>query len=65
MASSMAFGEKRFSASLLTFEFLENAKGTDLICTHQGAFFENSDGPELREKGWQELLGELAREVGG
>jgi uncharacterized protein YndB with AHSA1/START domain len=64
MASSMAFGEKRFSASLLTFEFLENAKGCDLICTHQGAFFENSDGPEMREKGWQDLLAALDREIG-
>ena len=63
IGSSMAFGEMRFSASLVTFEFLENAKGCDLICTHQGAFFEGSDGPEMREKGWQDLLAGLDREI--
>jgi len=33
--------------------------GTDVICTHQGAFFEGADGPQMREAGWQTLLNKL------
>jgi hypothetical protein len=62
-ASAMSFEGQRFSASLVTFEFLESAKGTDLICTHQNAFFENADGPDRREKGWQDLLARLEQEA--
>lgn len=62
-ASAMSFEGQRFSASLVTFEFLESAKGTDLICTHQNAFFENADGPDGREKGWQDLLARLEQET--
>src|SRR6266852_1566756 len=51
MASTMTLGDKRISASLVTFEFLPTEKGTDLIFTHQGAFFEGADGPEMREDG--------------
>ena len=64
-ASTMAFGERRFSAALITVEFLESANGCELVFTHQGAFFEGSDGPELREKGWQHLLAGLDGEVLG
>jgi uncharacterized protein YndB with AHSA1/START domain len=63
MASAMSFEGARFSASLVTFEFLESPKGTDLICTHQNAFFEGADGPERREKGWQDLLARLEQEI--
>jgi uncharacterized protein YndB with AHSA1/START domain len=52
-ASTMSLGEKRISASLVTVELLPLAKGTNLVCTHQGAFFEGSDGPERREAGWR------------
>jgi uncharacterized protein YndB with AHSA1/START domain len=45
-SSAMAIGENRISASLVTVEFLPTDTGTDLICTHQGAFFEGSDGPQ-------------------
>jgi uncharacterized protein YndB with AHSA1/START domain len=62
-ASTMTLGEKRISASLITIELLPAAKGTDLICTFQGAFFEGSDGPERREGGWQKLFDRLAIEV--
>ena len=41
----MTLGDRRISASLFTFEFLAAGKGTDLIFTHQGAFFERSGGP--------------------
>jgi hypothetical protein len=62
-ASTMSLGERRISASLVTFEFLQTAQGTDLICTHQGAFFEGSDGPERREGGWRHLLDRLGTEL--
>jgi len=58
-ASTMAVGEKCISASLVTFEFLASETGTELIFTHQGAFFEGSDGPEMREAGWRKLLDRL------
>ena len=62
-ASTMALGDNRFSASLVTFEFLRTDNGTDLICTHQGAFFEGADGPQIREAGWGKLLEQLAKEL--
>jgi uncharacterized protein YndB with AHSA1/START domain len=62
-ASTMALGDKRISASLVTFEFLPTDKGTALICTHQGAFFEGADGPQMREAGWRKLLEHLAKEL--
>jgi uncharacterized protein YndB with AHSA1/START domain len=61
-AYSMAFGDRRFSVSLVTFEFLPAASGTDLIFTEQGAFFEGGDGPERRREGWGKLLDKLAAE---
>ena len=62
-ASTMTFGDKRISASLVTIELLATDKGTDLICTHQGAFFEGSDGPQMREAGWRKLFDHLATEL--
>jgi uncharacterized protein YndB with AHSA1/START domain len=62
-ASTMALGDKRISASLVTIEFVPTDKGTDLICTHQGAFFEGADGPQIREAGWRSLLDKLAAEL--
>lgn len=56
MTSAMSFAGKLGSASLLTFEFIASGDGTDLICTHQGVFFEGSDGPQMREHGWRTLL---------
>lgn len=62
-ASTMIFGEKRISASLVTIELLRTDQGTDLICTHQAAFFEGADGPQIREAGWRQLLEQLAKEL--
>jgi hypothetical protein len=41
---------------------LPSEAGTDLIFTHQGAFFEGADGPEMREAGWRKLLDRLTEE---
>jgi uncharacterized protein YndB with AHSA1/START domain len=62
-ASTMTFGDNRISASLVTIELLATDKGTDLICTHQGAFFEGADGPQRREEGWRKLFERLGTEL--
>ena len=49
------------SSSQATVELLPTEKGTDLIFTEQGAFFENSDGPQGRQHGWGILLDQLAK----
>jgi uncharacterized protein YndB with AHSA1/START domain len=64
-ASTMTLEQNCFSASQVTLEFLPTENGTDLICTHQGAFFEGADGPEMREAGWRKLLDSLATELAG
>jgi uncharacterized protein YndB with AHSA1/START domain len=61
-ASTMSVGERCISASLVTFELAPSEAGTDLLFTHQGAFFEGADGPKMREEGWRKILEELAKE---
>ena len=61
-ASTMTIGERCISASLCTFELMPSDAGTDLIFTHQAAFFEGADGPEMREEGWRKLLDQLTAE---
>jgi len=61
-ASTMTLGDQCISASLVTVECLPSETGTDLICTHQGAFFEGADGPEMREAGWNKLLEKLTEQ---
>ena len=63
-SSAMKLAERRFSVSLETFELLATDKGTDLIFTNQTAFFEGSDGPEMRKDGWRKLLEKLDAEIG-
>ena len=62
-ASAMSLGDTRISASLVTLELLANENGTDLICTHQGTFFEGAGDPKMREAGWRTLLDKLASEL--
>jgi uncharacterized protein YndB with AHSA1/START domain len=59
-ASTMKRDGWIFSASLVTFELLPTEKGTDIVITHQGAFFEGSDGPAIRAQGWNVLADRLA-----
>ena len=63
LAYTMTLGDRRISASLATFEMLPAGGGTKLVFTEQGAFFEASDGPEMRKEGWRLLLERLAAEV--
>ena len=58
-AGAMTMDGKPITCALVTFELLANNGGTDLVCTHQGAFFEGSDGPQMRELGWRYLLDRL------
>lgn len=62
-SSRMALDGRCISAALVTLELLASESGTDLICTHQGAFFEGADGPAMREAGWNTLLDRLAPEL--
>jgi uncharacterized protein YndB with AHSA1/START domain len=64
LAYTMTLGERRFSASLATFDMLPHGAGTKLVFTEQAAFFEGADGPEMRKDGWRLLLERLADEVG-
>lgn len=56
MSSSMTIEGRCISATLATFELRPAGTGTNLILTHQAAFFEGADGPQMREMGWQKLL---------
>jgi uncharacterized protein YndB with AHSA1/START domain len=57
--SNMMMNGTPFSGSLITFEFERDGDGTRLVCTHAGAFFENSDGNDMRRHGWNALLDRL------
>jgi uncharacterized protein YndB with AHSA1/START domain len=63
--STMAIAGQPMSVSLTTYELLPTDTGTDLICTNQIAFFENSDGPVMRERGWRVLLDKLGKLLEG
>lgn len=63
LAQTMTLGERRISAALITFEVLASGAGSDLLFTHQGAFFEGSDGPKMREEGWRLLIESLGAEL--
>ena len=63
LAQTMSLGGRHISSALLTFELLAEDGGTTLICTHQAAFYEGSDGPEMRKGGWNALFDRLDREL--
>ena len=63
LATTMSLGGKRISSSLITVELLWDGTATDLIFTHQGAFYEGSGGPEMREAGWKTILDRLANVI--
>ncbi|RWD63030.1 SRPBCC family protein [Mesorhizobium sp.] len=55
----LLFGETRVSVSLATIELIAEGRGTRLILTEQGAFFDGIDSPATREHGTGELLDAL------
>jgi uncharacterized protein YndB with AHSA1/START domain len=63
IAYTMDLGDKRISASQVTFELSPRGTGTDLVLTHQGAYFGDATPPKMIEAGWRALLEKLAKEV--
>ena len=63
LAYTMTVGDKRISVSLATVELTPSAKGTRLVYTEQGAFFDGADKPAGREAGCRELLDKLGEEL--
>jgi uncharacterized protein YndB with AHSA1/START domain len=63
VSSTMSLGERRISTTLVTIELLASDTGTDLILTHQAAFYEGADGPEMRKDGWDKMLAALDRQL--
>ncbi len=63
VSTSMTLAGRRISTSLVTLELVEAGGGTDLILTHQGAFYEGSGGPEMRKEGWRVLLDRLGHAI--
>ena len=64
-ASTMDVGDRRISASLLTFAFeADGAAGTRLVFTHQAVFFAGADGPAMRREGWEKLLDRFGEVLG-
>jgi uncharacterized protein YndB with AHSA1/START domain len=63
LATSMTLADRRISCSLITFELAEAEGGADVILTHQGAFFEGADGPDMRRDGWAHLLDRLGQSL--
>ncbi|MDX8445520.1 SRPBCC family protein [Mesorhizobium captivum] len=55
----LLFGETRVSVSLATIELIAEGKGTRLVLTEHGAFFDGIDSPSTREHGTGELLDAL------
>src|SRR5882672_6327428 len=49
LVQTMTMGGRRISSALITLEFLATDQGCDLVFTHQAAFFEGADGPEMRK----------------
>jgi uncharacterized protein YndB with AHSA1/START domain len=62
-ATTMTLGDRRISSALITIELFPDGTGTKLVCTHQAAFYEGADGPQMRKDGWEQLFDKLARVV--
>jgi uncharacterized protein YndB with AHSA1/START domain len=63
MTQTMSLGDRHISSALLTFEIQAEGDGTRLVCTHQAAFYQPSDGPGMRRDGWETLFARLDREM--
>jgi uncharacterized protein YndB with AHSA1/START domain len=61
IATTMAMGDHRISSALITIEVSAQGDGTKLVCTHQAAFYEGADGPQMRKGGWVKLFDKLAQ----
>ncbi len=64
LATSTIFMGKRISTALITHELTADGEEVVLRLTHQAAFYEGADGPEMRRGGWEVLLDTLGETVG-
>ena len=62
-SSHMSLAGRRISVALVTIELTPEGDGTAVTCTFQGAFFEGSDGPEMRKGGWEKLFDRLGENL--
>jgi uncharacterized protein YndB with AHSA1/START domain len=62
---AMTVGDKRISASLASVELFASGKGTRLVYTEQGQFFDGAEQPKQREHGCAELFDKLSEELKG
>lgn len=62
-AYSMTVDGKRISASLTSIELFPAGKGTRLVYTEQGQFFDGVEQPKQRELGCAELFNKLGEEL--
>lgn len=53
----------KLSSSMQTLEFFATSKGTRLVLTEHGAYFDGNDNPGAREEGTRGLLEQLAAVV--
>ncbi len=60
-AATMRLNGAVISVALVTLEFREKDGGTELVCTHQGVFYEGSGGWEMRKQGWESLFAKLEK----
>jgi uncharacterized protein YndB with AHSA1/START domain len=63
MSTTMTLADKRISSALITYELSDDGAGCRLRFTHQAAFYEGADGPEMRRGGWEKLLDSLAESL--
>lgn len=62
--ATMKLNGNVISVALVTLEFKPKDSGTELICTHQGVFYEGSGGWEMRKQGWEKLFEKLNSTLG-
>jgi uncharacterized protein YndB with AHSA1/START domain len=60
---AMTVGGKRISASLASVELFASDKGTRIVYTEQGQFFDGIEQPKEREVGCAELFDKLREEL--
>lgn len=63
ISGSMTLADQRISSHLVTLELVSDGGPTILRLTHQAAFYEGADGPEMRKGGWETLLASLGRAI--
>ncbi len=63
LSYTMHFGDKKLSTSLQSTELEPSARGTRLLLTEHGAYFDGNDDGSSRERGYAELLEALAEVV--